>query len=272
MNFLKFLGSKREVEADSVEAPIEDEKVSQFDAVLGQFQFRTGRKGIYSTRVKLLLNNPKVSIWELNRPIDFNHVAAIKESLMDEHCQRAEITVFGTFAVFKQDQHYKIFDGQHRLEALRQIVEENPRINPQVVVELYDTADPITLFSKLNQIKPQEKRLEPSNKKETLANALRVKYGDRIRENQARANRPRVMLKTLLDTISLLPMYENNVPTILEELEEIDVRLSKLPMEELFGSEYRSDQEVCHRLYEAASKLEFYLALRKSRNGRLNWN
>jgi hypothetical protein len=277
MSFLKLFGRK-EAEPASTEAQ-DDEKIPQFDCILGEFRFRAGSKELYSTRVNLLLNNPKVSVWELNRPIDFNHVTTIRESLMEEYKKHGEITVFGTVAVFKQQggqsgqgEHYKIFDGQHRLEALRLIVEENPRINPQVVVELYHTADPIALFSKLNQIKPQDRKLEPSSKKETLANALRDKYGDCIRENQARTNRPRVMLKTLIDTISLLPMYEKDVPAILQELDQIDVNLSKLSMEELFGAEYRSDQEACHRLYEVASKWEFYLGLRRSKNGRLNWS
>jgi hypothetical protein len=247
-----------------------DEKISVFDPILGEMKLVVGNKSLYVSRSKQLLSSKKISVWELNRPLDENHVKRIAESLETEYKETGQITVFGSLGVFREDDIYKIFDGQHRLEALKLLLEKFPSLNPELTVEVYETKNPIDLFTKLNQIKPQEEKTSPDSRKEKLVKLIQARFMDRVR-NQQRTNRPRVTLKMLMDTISMSEFSDESPQEIMNHLETINAQLAGFDMEKLFGKEFDKDPEFCNRIYGEASKTDFYLGLRKPKNSRLDW-
>jgi hypothetical protein len=258
--------------AESSVSPSDDEKKLPeqiFDPILGSLKFVSGRKSLYVTRAKLLRCSEKVIVWELNRPLDAKHVNTIYESFESEYKLSGQVTIFGSLAVFKQNDYYKIFDGQHRLAALTIFIDKHPTLNPELTLEVYETEDPIALFSNLNQIKPQDPKHNPSSKKEELSKRIQDEYKDSIR-NQSRANRPRVILKAIMDTINTSDFCDDTVDEIMDKIQEYNIKLSELGMQQLFGREYTNDPELCHRLYEQAGNLNFYLGVRKLKNGRLD--
>jgi hypothetical protein len=258
--------------AESSVSPSDDEKKLPeqiFDPILGSLKFVSGRKSLYVTRAKLLRCSEKVIVWELNRPLDAKHVNTIYESFESEYKLSGQVTIFGSLAVFKQNDYYKIFDGQHRLAALTIFIDKHPTLNPELTLEVYETEDPIALFSNLNQIKPQDPKHNPSSKKEELSKRIQDEYKDSIR-NQSRANRPRVILKAIMDTINTSDFCDDTVDEIMDKIQEYNIKLSELGMQQLFGREYTNDPELCHRIYEQAGNLNFYLGVRKLKNGRLD--
>lgn len=260
--------------AESSVSPSDDEKKLPdqiFDPILGSLKFVSGRKSLYVTRAKLLRCSEKVIVWELNRPLDAKHVNTIYESFESEYKLSGQVTIFGSLAVFKQNDYYKIFDGQHRLAALTIFIDKHPTLNPELTLEVYETEDPIALFSNLNQIKPQDPKHNPSSKKEELSKRIQDEYKDSIR-NQSRANRPRVILKAIMDTINTSDFCDDTVDEIMDKIQEYNIKLSELGMQQLFGREYTNDPELCHRIYEQAGNLNFYLGVRKLKNGRLDWS
>lgn len=258
--------------AESSVSPSDDEKKLPeqiFDPILGSLKFVSGRKSLYVTRAKLLRCSEKVIVWELNRPLDAKHVNTIYESFESEYKLSGQVTIFGSLAVFKQNDYYKIFDGQHRLAALTIFIDKHPTLNPELTLEVYETEDPIALFSNLNQIKPQDPKHNPSSKKDELSKRIQDEYKDSIR-NQSRANRPRVILKAIMDTINTSDFCDDTVDEIMDKIQEYNIKLSELGMQQLFGREYTNDPELCHRIYEQAGNLNFYLGVRKLKNGRLD--
>jgi hypothetical protein len=258
--------------AESSVSPSDDEKKLPeqiFDPILGSLKFVSGRKSLYVTRAKLLRCSEKVIVWELNRPLDAKHVNTIYESFESEYKLSGQVTIFGSLAVFKQNDYYKIFDGQHRLAALTIFIDKHPTLNPELTLEVYETEDPIALFSNLNQIKPQDPKHNPSSKKDELSKRIQDEYKDSIR-NQSRANRPRVILKAIMDTINTSDFCDDTVDEIMNKIQEYNIKLSELGMQQLFGREYTNDPELCHRIYEQAGNLNFYLGVRKLKNGRLD--
>lgn len=251
--------------------PHTEEKISVFDPVLGEMKFIVGNKSLYVSRVRQLLSNQKISVWELNRPIDEVHVQNIADSLETEYKESHQITVFGSLGVFREEDIYKIFDGQHRLEALKRLLEKFPSLNPEITVEVYETKNPINLFTKLNQIKPQEIKTNPDSRKEKLTKLIRARFTDQVKIQQ-RANRPRVTLKVLMDTINTSDFSDESPEDIINRLEYINIQLSGLDMEKLFGREFEKDPEHCNKIYQTASDIGFYLGLRKLKNSRLDWS
>lgn len=258
---------------EQLDLDVNDEKYPTqiYDPILGSLIFSSGKKTLYSTRMKQLINNKNVTIWELNRPLDTEHVNIIHNALNNEYKLTNQITVFGSLGVFKHDKHYKIFDGQHRLAALNKLLEQYPALNPQLTIEVYDTDDPINLFSSLNQIKPQELNHNPSTKKEQLAHMIQEKFKDGIR-NQLKTNRPRITLKSIMDTINTSDFCDENNDSIINRIIQHNIKLSKLGLRELFGKEYDKNNELCHRIYNHASNINFYLGIKKLKNGRINLN
>lgn len=268
MSFFGKLLSRNESSASD----IDEQKIPEpvLDPILGSRQFVSGKKSLYITRAKLLLRSEKVIIWELNRPMDEKHVDTIYAGFEKEFSSSGQITIFGSPGIFKQNDRYSIFDGQHRLAALKKFLEKHPTMNPEITLEVYETDDPIALFSNLNQIKPQNPKHAPSSKKEELLKKLQEKYPDCIRD-QTKANRPRVTLKAMMDTINTSEFCDNSIEDIMKHVEDCNIELSELGMEELFGREYDKNPELCHRIYQQAGNLNFYLGVKLGRNGRLDW-
>lgn len=250
--------------------PYSEEKIPVFDPILGELKLVVGNKSLYLSRARQLLSSRKISVWELNRPLDETHVNEIAKSLELEYNETRQITVFGSLGVFREDGIYKIFDGQHRLEALKIILDKYSSLNPEITVEVYETKNPIVLFTKLNQIKPQEEKTSPDSKKEKLAKLIQARFINQVKIQQ-RANRPRVTLKALMDTINTSEFSEESAEAIMNRIEGINSQFAGFDMEKIFGKEFEKDPELCNRVYRSASEMGFYLGLRKLKNSRLDW-
>lgn len=268
MSFFRRLISNHQEDSSAVES---DESQSLFDPVLGERKCVSGKKSLYITRAKLLFYNDKVIIWELNRPLDLEHMNKIRASFDSEYKESGDITVYGSIGLFKHEECYKIFDGQHRLEALRNFLNDHSTFNPELTLEVYETNDPIALFTNLNHVKIQEQKHKPSAKKEQLSKALQDKYGDLIK-NTNRTTRPRIILKAIIDTINTSNLVDEPVDKIMTELEGYNTELSELSIDRLFGKEYEKNPKLCHKIYDEAAKLKFYLGVRPLKQGKLDWS
>jgi len=270
MAFFSNSSSESAIDSPNQFSVIEEKTDDVFDPVLGKLKVVVGNKSLYVPRARQLLFNQRVSVWELNRPIDENHVKNIVDSLEAEYKETKQITVFGSLGLFREDNVYKIFDGQHRSRALELILEKYPNLNPELTVEVYETKNPIDLFTKLNQIKPQDEKTKPDSKKEKLVKLIQARFTDRVK-SQRQVHRPRVTLKALMDTINTGDFAEESPESIMSRLENINAQLARCDMEKLFEKEYQKNPELCTRIYDQASQMGFYLGLRKLKNSRLDW-
>src|SRR5437016_9587929 len=85
---------------------------SIFDPVLGECKFSSGKKSLYVNQARPLLYSDKVVIWELNRPLIFEHVDAIYRSFETEYKDSGKITIFGSLSIVKQSGLYKIIEDR----------------------------------------------------------------------------------------------------------------------------------------------------------------
>ena len=119
-----------------------------------------------------------VPVWEANRVLDVEHVAALEAAI--EHPDHVQ----GPFTVIKykheetQEEEWRIIDGQHRQEVIRRYFAKTA--DPpdfQVLCRLYNTTDhtaAIKIFKAINNAKPVVYRGSPEERLHDIIQALKA--------------------------------------------------------------------------------------------------
>jgi hypothetical protein len=132
----------------------EDEKEEN---ILENLLFENSHVKLYKTQAKNFVNN--VQIWVGQRPLNNEHIKSLaREFTNQEH-------VIGTFKVVRsQDGNIRLLDGQHRVNAIKEILKLQPEFNCDLLIELYEidrleSNSALRLFEKANNVlnvKPED--------------------------------------------------------------------------------------------------------------------
>jgi hypothetical protein len=263
----KYLGMPR------VQLPREgaDLAVQNTDLDFGECKFWQGRKKLFTPDIKTITQK---EVWELNRPLDEEHVREIYDHWKKEYDNTGNITVFGNIVVMMDVSGKKlIIDGQHRIEALTRLSKickdlENKKLSVELISGEGNLGQLIEFYQRINNLKPQ-----PKQKLETIAEimqAIKNVYKTSIREGK-KANRPHVTCKRLKDTLMLHDKMSCDIEHILDFLDQTNDRFKNMEVEKIFGSEYAKNKGRCVDIHKKARKLNFFLAMRQCKNT-LDWS
>ena len=104
-----------------------DEKIINYEGLYSEGVYLS----VYSCPIRYKL--PFIKQWAYNRLLNKEHVDNIQKSLENKPY------VIGTIKLMKnrQDNQYEILDGQHRIEAIRNLCNRNPEYNIKCQIEEY---------------------------------------------------------------------------------------------------------------------------------------
>jgi hypothetical protein len=238
-----------------------------------------GIKSSYLVDSRILINNS--TIWTLNRPLNGSHLDKLFKAMDDEYKKTGTVTVYSTISVFYNihKNSLSIFDGQHRVSALSDMMDKY-NCTFSIIVDVYknstsETSEQIKNFLKTNDVLGQDVEYRPTIKKESLICMIQSEFNKlrKIRIKETKSNRPYLYIKDLTDFIQTTPKLQNlSHEDIIKLLKQINDKMSKMSMQELFKAEWRKSPKVCLSMFEKAEKLGFFLALRQKNKHRLDWN
>jgi hypothetical protein len=252
--------SKDEIQSDS-----EDEvNMSLTDIIFNRCLDSNPHYGLYKCDAREICTN--IPIWSSNRKLDPEHINSLARDIKNSNY------VMGTFKIMRCGDEYRIFDGQHRYFAIREIITGNIRFNVDVYVELFsvesfDSDEALILFSKANNIKNVEVTDTPNFIAHGVCKRLSEIYPKVLVESSVRVNRPRIdkrilyeKLKQILEGLSqdnnnTGNSFPNTVDAIIKSIEAKNISYS-LRKRTQFKAKGITDT-----LYNKAKGLNFYLGL-----------
>jgi hypothetical protein len=131
MNFIrKLIDTHTIVEYDSVSESDEDSD-NELD-FLRTLLYNNGNIKIYKCTARDIV--PNVKLWGSQRSIRKKHVESLITSI-----KKANF-LMGTFKLIRDNNSdVRCIDGQHRITALRKIMEDDPKFDTDIIIELYET-------------------------------------------------------------------------------------------------------------------------------------
>ena len=248
---------------DRMEVQIKENKIFGNHYILGKkIHQREDGTEIYVSESRRLL--PNLSYWEFNRKIDTDHVDSLKKVVKDG------ISIFeGVIDVLTCDNEFRICNGQHRVKALQELMEEDDSINFELIinvhyVESFDSERSNRIFLATNNTKNIEIRDKPQIKLQNICNRLRDKYPNSITMNKTgKANLHRLDKKQLYNLLQFNDTCNdpnNDEDYLFDKIVKLNIKLSNQSYEELFGSKRQSDRKK--KIYDGAIRDGFYLGLK----------
>jgi DNA-binding transcriptional MerR regulator len=207
-----------------------------------------------------------VPIWSSQRSLNLDHIKILARDI------KSSGYVMGTFKILKANNEYRIFDGQHRYHALREIFIKDNIFNLKIICELYevqsfDSTEALTLFSRANNIKNVEVKDTPNVIAHNVCKILHEKYPQIFTESSNRINRPRIdkklfyqKLKNILDEISQNnPNINNDFPSTVDDIvKSIEARNCHYSLKS--RNQFKS-KGITENMYNKAKSSHFYLGL-----------
>ena len=84
---------------------------------------------IYASTCRKLF--PNTRSWEFNRPLDKDHVKALQKIITDKHCLE------GHLDILNDGNELCIVNGQHRFEAIYELMEADIEFNREIIVNVH---------------------------------------------------------------------------------------------------------------------------------------
>lgn len=207
-----------------------------------------------------------VPIWSSQRPLNTDHINTLARDI------KTSGYVMGTFKIIKCEDEYRIFDGQHRYHALREIFLKDNSFDTEIIAEVYivddlDSPEALTLFAKANTIKNVEVKDTPNVIAHNVVKYFSQKYPHIFVDSVSRVNRPRIdkkifyqKMKSILDEISQEnPNTDNSFPKTADEvIKSIESKNCYYSLKPRNG--YRS-KGISDAMYNKAKDSKFYLGL-----------
>lgn len=211
----------------------------------------------YICSIRDLCNN--IPIWAYNRKLNHEHIAQLeKDIIKDKH-------FIGSVKIMKDnDDKYCIFDGQHRINAIKNIMKTNSKFDMDVLVELYkvdnmNSNEAILLFKRANNVKNVEFSDTPNELVCQIINKLILEYpGMIIDVANKRINRPRidkqVLYQKLLEVITNTA-NDTTANTVVENIIQINNKYG------MYSFDIYKKFGVSLGIYKKAQQNGFYLGL-----------
>jgi hypothetical protein len=215
---------------------------------------------LYVSRCRTLF--PNLTPWDFNRPIDRDHQTKLTQIILDKGYLE------GSFDLIECRDKLAIVNGQHRYQALLDIMKSNPQFD----MEIYCNVHPVPsfedslatdVFLSTNNIKNVELKDNPQEKLQNVCLRLMKQFPDGIKSNKSgRANLHRLDLKELYNVLQVNESFTDDSLTeqmMYDKLIQINHKLSLKPYTYFFKRRsQRSD-----KLYQGACDCGFYLGLKK---------
>ena len=217
---------------------------------------------IYLSESRRLL--PNLTPWEFNRKIDQDHVESLKKVV------EGGSNIFeGVLDILTCDNVFRVCNGQPRVKALQELMEQDDSINFELLVHLhyvesFDSERSNRIFLATNNTKNVEIRDRPQIKLQNICNRLKDKYPKSITNNRSgKANLHRLDKKQLYNLLQFNDSCnspDNSEDYLFDKIVKLNTKLSNQSYEELFGSKRQSERKT--KLYDGAIKDGFYLGLK----------
>lgn len=205
---------------------------------------------------------PNSKAWQYNRKLDEKHVSELKEIISKNGYLE------GNIDILECDGEYCIVNGQHRVSAIKKIMEDDEKFNMELMisvhpVESFETEKANEIFKATNNSKNVETKELPKIKLQKITQKLKERFPKEITNNPSgRANLHRIDQKTIYNLIQFNDTFndeDKSVDFLVGEILKINKELSLQSYEELFGSKRRSDKK--DKIYKAALDSGFYLGI-----------
>ena len=200
----------------------DDENDDEDEDFLGTLLFDNEKFKIYTTD-RDFVNN--IRMWACQRDLNPEHVLTLRESIVSRGY------MIGTFKVIRNIQgETRCIDGQHRIEAMKQIMQRDSKFNCDIIVEVYDveefeSEEATKLFVDANCVLNMI-GLEPNAMIQRIIKELNREYPDVIIDvlEGKRCNRPRINKRTLVTKLRELVMnYDESV--IIHSIKDLNNRM-----------------------------------------------
>ena len=229
---------------------------------LGKFLYeRKDNVMIYVAECRKLI--PNIIPWQYNRKLDDNHVEDLKNIILKKE------SFEGNIDILKCGDELCIVNGQHRVKALQNIMDQDSSFTMEVIVNLhnvssFDSSEANDIFNATNNTKNVETRDRPDIKLQNICNRLIDKFPKGIKNNPTgKATLHRMDKKQFYNLIQYNDSFndENNSEDYLfNKIVELNTKLSNQSFEELFNTKRTSKQR--RKLYDGAVKDGFYLGIK----------
>lgn len=220
---------------------------------------------------------PFLSTWSFNRNLNVDHKNSLKSSLL----QSSNPHLMGTIqCVRDQQQHIRVINGQHRLQALLEVLREdltmtfnmgvmfevydipiddmrNIDIDVHTIEEIYETANKSLAFN------PEQETdlycrfiIKAMNQDPVLKKGL-------VDKDDGKVYRPRILSKQLYEEFKayISPQLKLPVPEVIQRIKQINVDLSLMSSKQLFGRSKETLGKSKAAQRERAAKIQFFLNL-----------
>jgi hypothetical protein len=162
---------------------------------------------IYGTcNVIDFINN--IECWAYNRSLDKKRVSELKQGILKTR------TVHGLFTIAFMDNNYYLIDGQHRREAICQVIDKDDSITPTLLVAIYQVSSDdelIALFKAVNNSKPLSPKETPSSISIACVKMLSNDYKQAIRSKISKTIYPYVLAGDLQKHLERI-ILDNTTP------------------------------------------------------------
>ena len=210
---------------------------------LGKFLYeRKDNVMIYVAECRKLI--PNIIPWQYNRKLDDNHVEDLKNIILKKE------SFEGNIDILKCGDELCIVNGQHRVKALQNIMDQDSSFTMEVIVNLhnvssFDSSEANDIFNATNNTKNVETRDRPDIKLQNICNRLIDKFPKGIKNNPTgKATLHRMDKKQFYNLIQYNDSFNDENQSF----------------EELFNTKRTSKQR--RKLYDGAVKDGFYLGLK----------
>lgn len=251
---------------DYYELKLEEEKEGIKDHIFLGKHIHTRKDGVkyYIADTKRFI--PNVVPWQYNRPLNQEHVYELKELIIQN------ITMEGNIDVLECGGELCVVNGQHRIEAMKSITENDSTFNSEITVyvhpvDSFESDKANDIFNATNNIKNVEMRDRPQKKLQNICSKLKKNYPGIVTNNKSgKANLHRMDIKQFYNLMQYNEYFmdeQNNEETLFNDIIKMNTEFSNMSFEQLFGTKRTKNiSEKKKKVYDLAIKDNFYLGIK----------
>ena len=209
---------------------------------------------------------PNIVPWQYNRSLNLEHVNELKELIINN------VVLEGNIDVLECDGDLCVVNGQHRVEAMKGITENDSTFNTEITVyvhpvDSFESDKANEIFNATNNIKNVEMRDRPQKKLQNICTKLKNNFKDSITKNKTgRANLHRMDIKQLYNLMQYNDYFmdeKNNEDKLFNDIIQMNKEFANMSFEQLFGTKRKKNiSEKKRKIYEGAINDNFYLGIK----------
>lgn len=245
----------------NIESKITEKKENKSHPFLGTLLHTNSNKvKLYVSQCRALF--PNIRPWDFNRPIDKDHVIQLKDIISKKGYLE------GYFDILECGNKLSIVNGQHRFQAIMDIMKQNPDFTFEIYCNVHPVPDfngqqATDIFLSTNNIKNVTLKDNPDQKLMNVCLRLQTTFPNGLCSNKSgKAYLHRLDIKELYN---VLQMNENLTDSsageqyIYHKIIQLNNKLSLQP----FESYFKRRTEKNEKIYKGACESKFFIGLKK---------